>query len=413
MQQILSTHRLSNGLVLLAEEMNWCESVAYTMLVPCGAIDDPPERPGLANLVCEMVLRGAGDYDNRRLSEAFENLGSERSESVSQAHTAYAAQSLAEHLYPTLELLADLVLRPHLPEDQLEAARQVALQEILSLEDEPPQKMMVELGRNFFPDPWGRPSFGEFNGVERITIEEIRRFYSRYYQPEGAILSVAGKFDIGELRADIERLFGDWKANSRPPIVESDRGTDQVHIPCDSAQTHIGIAYPAVPFRDPDFLPAWSGVNVLSGGMSGRLFEEIREKRGLCYSVSASYYTHLNRGSVFCYCGTAPARAQESLDLLFSELDRLREGIGEGELRRLKIRAKCSLIMQQESTAARSSAIARDWYHLGRVRTKAEIDKTITELTRERINDYLRSHPAGPFHIVTLGKENLKTGSQG
>ena len=401
----ISTYTFDNGLVLLTEEMDWCESVSYAMYLPCGAIHDPVGRYGLANLTCEMVLRGAGNYGNREFTEAFENLGTERSESVSQSYAVFAAQSLSTNLFPTLDLLADSILRPQLKAEQLPSARQVVIQEILAVEDEPSQQLMIELGKQFFPDPWGRPSFGNVKSVERISLDDIRGFHDKHYRPNGAIFSVAGKFQTETLREKIGELFRDWKAKPQPQIIETVSRNDYVHIPFDSAQTHIGIAYPSVPFGKPDYYSAWSGVSVLNGGLSGRLFTELREKRGLCYVVSASYLTLGGRGCAFCYCGTTAVRASESLNVLCGELTKLQDGITEEELKLLKIRAKSALVVQQESTASRSSSMSRDWHYLERIRTKEEIEKTISGLTTKSINDYLEANPPGPFCIVTLGPQ--------
>jgi predicted Zn-dependent peptidase len=179
------------------------------------------------------------------------------------------------------------------------------------------------------------------------------------------------------------------------------------HIDFEGNQCHIGIAFPSVPYRDPKYLQAWAAVGVLSGGMSSRLFTEVREKRGLCYSVSASLQTQLTRARVLCYAGTTAERAQETLDVTFAELLRLREGIEQAELNRLKARIKSGLIMQQESTSARSGSIARDWYHLGRVRTLDELGRQVDELSAHSINAYLDEHPPADFTFATLGPQPL------
>jgi predicted Zn-dependent peptidase len=162
-----------------------------------------------------------------------------------------------------------------------------------------------------------------------------------------------------------------------------------------------------VPYSHPDYFDAWAGVGVLSGGMSSRLFTEVRENRGLCYSVYASYHTLRDRGAVLCYAGTSADRAQETLDVTLDQLRRLKAGITLSELDRLKARIKSSLIMQQESSASRSGAIARDWYHLGRVRTLTELGETIDRLTCESINRYLAAKPPQDFTVVTLGPSPL------
>lgn len=397
-----------NGLTLVAERMDWCESVACAVLVPAGSIYDPDTKPGLANLVCEMALRGAGDHDSHGLIEAFESLGSERGESVGHAHIWYSFATLTENLAPTLKLTSEIIQKPHFPKNQLGLGKQVVLQEILSVEDDPSRKVMIELSKNAIPAPWGEPCFGTAKAVESITIDEIQNFHQKCYHSNGAVISVAGKFHPESLIELVSDLFGNWKPNQIQKNEAGDLGKPVLHIPYDSAQTHIGLNYSSVPFRHPDYLLAWSGVSVLSGGMSNRLYTEIREKRGLCYSVGASYYTYRDFGGVTCYCGTSSDRAQESLDVLLMELERLSQsGITGNELELLKIRAKTSLIMQQESTGSRASGIARDWNHLGRIRTMSEIEEKINALTVPLINEYLAAHPPGPYHLATLGPEPL------
>ncbi|MDR1962748.1 MAG: insulinase family protein [Planctomycetaceae bacterium] len=400
-------HYFDNGLVLLAEPMNWMESVSYSLLVPYGPVLDPPELAGLASLNCEMMLRGAGQRNSRQFLQALENLGCETSEMTAHLHTGFGASMLADYLLPSLELLADQIRRPHFPEDQLETAKQVVKQDIFSLEDDPPRRVMLELQHHFLPDPWGRSHLGTPESIDRIVIEDIRRQHARFFQPEGTILSVAGKLDWNALREKVEELFADWKPQPFTLPEEKKGGSQLVHLPCDSLQTHIGVAFPCAPIRSPDYMLAWSGAGILSGGMSCRLFNEIREKRGLCYNVYASYSTLRDYAGIYCYCGTGAERAQESLDVLLAELNRLRFGIDEGELDRLKIRAKSTLLMQQESTGSRSGMMAQDWYHLGRVRTLNEIESAINSLTKQAINNYFATHPPSKFHVVTMGTEPL------
>ena len=168
------------------------------------------------------------------------------------------------------------------------------------------------------------------------------------------------------------------------------------------------MSYASVPYADDDYFQSYGAVGVLSGGMSSRLFMEVREKRGLCYAVYASCETVRDRGAVVAYAGTTTERAQETLDVLVTELLRLKEGVCEEELLRLKARIKSQLIMAQESSNARSSQIAWDWYHLNRVRTLAELSSLIDALTCQTINQYLVDHPPSDFRIVTLGASQLE-----
>jgi len=188
-----------------------------------------------------------------------------------------------------------------------------------------------------------------------------------------------------------------------------EQGDSQIeHNKQDTNQTHIGIAYKSVPYSDPDYFQAWGAVGVLSGGMSSRLFTEVREKRGLCYSVFATYHTLRDAGTVLCYAGTTAERAQETLDVTLEQLINLSAGVQASELGRMKARIKSSLIMQQESSSARSSAIARDLYFLGSVRTLEEVGQLVDGLSQESINAYLHEHPPEDFMVVTLGPEPLE-----
>jgi predicted Zn-dependent peptidase len=384
------------------------KSAAFSFFVPAGCVHDPADRGGLSGFTCEMSLRGAGSRDSRQFILDLDNLGVERSESVSNAHTSYGGATLAENLPEALSIYADVLQNAHLPDDQLEAGRLGMLQELHAVEDEPAQKVMLELRRRHYPLPWGRPPQGEEKALEATTAKDIREHYGQHYQPKGAILGVAGRVEWESLKDLVGRLLGDWKPKPTESIEEQPAACHYKHIPYESNQTQIGIAYTSVPYRHPDYFQAWGAVGVLSGGMSARLFTEVRERRGLCYSVYASYNTLKHRGGIFCYAGTSADRAQETLDVTLGELTRLAAGIEEHELNRLKARIKSALVMQQESSSARSSSVAFDWYHLGRVRTLDEVEQLIDDLSASSINAYLSEHPPKDFTVVTLGPSQLE-----
>lgn len=395
-------------MVLVAEPTRSLESAAFTFLLPGGCANDSPRLAGLAAMTCEMMLRGAGPRDSRTWISDLENLGVERGESVGTTQATFGGATVRDSLPAALELFADLLRRPQLPAAQIEAGRSVCLQELRGVEDEPSQKLMIELRRRSYPDPWGRPSQGDERGLRSVTIEDVRQFHAHHYRPNGTILAVAGNVDWPRLCAHVERLFGDWATcNGSEPAAVLERPVDN-HIKFESNQSHVGIGYPTIPYRHPDYFQAWAAVGVLSSGSSSRLFTEVRERRGLCYTVSASLHTQRDRAAVFCYAGTTADRAQETLDVTVSELLRLRDGIESKELDRLKARIKSSLIMQQESSAARSGALAREWYHLGRARTLDEIGGLVDALTSDSINAFLEKNPPRELLVVTLGPEPLE-----
>jgi predicted Zn-dependent peptidase len=406
-QSILS-HQFENGLVLVGEPMESVESAAFNILVPAGAAYDPAQRSGLATVTCELALRGCGPRDSRQFITDLENLGLQRGESVSSAHVSLGGATLAKNLPPALRIYADLLRGPHLPAEELDAVRLVALQELRAIEDDPSHKVMLELKRRYYPEPWGRPSEGEEESLGAISIEAVSEHFQRLFRPNGTIIGVAGRIDWPRLKELVGELLANWKpvAVEEPPGER--RGVKIDHLSHDSNQTQIGIAYPSVPYRHPDYFRASGAVGVLSGGMSSRLFTEVREKRGLCYTVFASHHTQRSRACVLCYAGTSAERAQETLDVTLGELNRLARGILPDELARLKARVKSGLIMQGESSAARSAAIARDWYHLGYPRTLAELGELVDGLTVEAINEYLEENPPRDFTVVTLGPAPLR-----
>lgn len=402
------THTFPNGLQLLVEPVQGVESAAFTLLVPAGVIYDPPQGHGTANLLSALVTRGAGSRDSRELTNALDNLGVHHSESTEIAHTSFTATTLAKNLVPALEITADVIRTPHLDDEQFEFCQSAALQELEALEDDPGQKTFVELRRRALPEPLGWPILGEMPDVEAMTPEMVRAFHSQHFRPNAAILGVAGAVDFNQIRDVVERVFGSWPAGEETSIQRGQRTIGQEHIVSDKIQTHIGIAFEGVSSSDPDFFNAHGAVGVLSGGMSARLFTEVREKRGLCYSVGASFMALKDRGLILAYSSSTNERASETLQVIISELRRLREGIEEDEVRRVKAGLKSSLIMQEESTSARASVLARSWYSLGRVRTVEEVSKEVDRLTPKSILEYLERHPPRDFNIVTLGPTPLE-----
>lgn len=396
-----------NGLTLLAEHMPAVRSAAFNLLIPAGCAHDPTDKLGLSALLAEMLTRGAGGRSSQELMLALDSLGLDRVESSGTLHLRLAGSTLARNLLPALTLYADVVRRPHLPQDELPAAKALALQELAALEDEPRQKVLVEVKKRFFPPPLGRDARGVAEHIETITAADIHAFWQRFVQPRGAILSVAGNVDWSALRDAVASLFGDWSAGEPPPLTCAAVPRRRDHLHKDTQQTQIGLAYPSVPITHPEYYAAVGVVSVLSGGMSARLFTQVREQRGLCYAVWASHQMLKDYACVFCYAGTTNDRAQETLDVLLAELRRLSEGIANDEVSRVQAGMKAALIMQEESTSARASSLAGDWYYLGRVRPLEEIQAAVASLTAERLTAFARAFPPRDLVLVTIGPQPL------
>lgn len=403
-------HQFENGLVLLYEEMAWSESFAIGLSVPSGSVWEPKELAGLANMTCEMTNRGAGQYDNRSFLEEFENIGVRSSEGASKLYTYFGATGLCDNWERALELLALQIREPQLSEDELEACKQIQIQEIVAEEDDPDRKVSVAFNSIFLPNPLGRRTVGTIENIEQMTIDDIRQFHDQAYRPNGAVVAVAGRVPWEKFRDKIERLFGDWQEKNvqRAELEESDQS--MLHIPSNNAQTMIRVGYRDVPCKDPNYIRSLGGVKILSGGMSSRLFTEVREKRGLCYSVSASHQTVDDLGFVVCRCGTTAESAQQSLDVIVNEIERLgTESIAESELECVKIRLKSSLVMQRESTSRRVGAMMADWYDFQKIHQLEELLGKIDALTCESIESYY-AEKAGSrrTRLATLGPQPLE-----
>jgi predicted Zn-dependent peptidase len=400
-------HTLPNGLVLLAERMDHVRSAAINFLVPAGSAFDPPGQFGVASVLAEMITRGAGDRDSRELSLALDNLGVDRDESVGAVNMRFWGSTLARNVPSALDIYADIVLRPHLPEDELEPVQDLALQDIKSLEDAPQSKVMVELRRRYYPPPLNKDRRGTEEDIKALTVDAVKAQYKKFVRPNGAILSVAGNIEWEPLKDQVERLFGRWEPGASIEATPEPHKPTSEHITKKTQQTQIALAFPSVPVTDPDYYNARAAAAVLSGGMSSRLFTEVREKHGLCYSVYAFHETFKTQGTMLAYAGTRTDRAQKTLDVMMGELHRLKDGIEADEIDRVKAGLKSSLIMQEESTGARAGAIATDWYYLGRIRPFDEIQAIIDGLTPAKIVGYLERCPVQDVTLVTLGEAPL------
>jgi predicted Zn-dependent peptidase len=408
MEQQTDKHVLDNGMVLLGEPMAGVESVAFGFSLPAGAAQMPAGVCGAANVICDWVFRGAGERDNRALSDALDGLGLQRFASVGSAHLAIGAALESSNLDQALALYADVVLGPALSDEQFEPARQLAIEAVHALDDEPRHKVMLELRRRFYPDPFGRSTVGEISELEGLSAETARSIVAERFDPGQTIFSLAGKYDFEAVCRQLEAVFGHSPPGAAQGVQPRARADRYTHIANDGAQVHIGLMTETAKFADAAYYDARVAVEVLSGGMSARLFTEVREKRGLCYAVGARYHSLKEAAGIMCYAGTTPDKAQETLDVTVGEFRRLAEGIGAEELERAKVGLKSALVMESESSSSRAGAIAVDHYVLGRVRTLEEVQQRIEATTVESVVGFLRSHRFEDFTVVTIGPQDVR-----
>ncbi len=400
-------HPLSNGLTILIEPMSGVASAAMSLLVPCGVATDPDDQLGIATLLQELTLRGAGDRSSRKLSDDLDRLGIQRSSSVGIYHARYTGAATAHNLIASLPIYADIVRRPALADAEFEPARQLSLQSLDGIDDDPRSKVLIELRKAHWPDPLGRNALGEVDHLKTLTIDRVRRECQRRYTPDGSIIALAGAVDPQRVIDEVTQSFGDWPTVKETPLKIADSVSPIRFIQQESEQTHIGVACPATLETDPDYYVARVAAEILSGGSGGRLFTEIREKRGLCYSVGTSYASLRDRASLLGYAGTSNDRAQATLDAFIEEMKKLQHGVKEDEVERSKIGLLSSTVMSSESTSARAGAIAADYFSRGRLRAMGEIIQAISSVTHEQVNNYVRNTPLGPFTVVIVGPKEL------
>jgi predicted Zn-dependent peptidase len=407
MSQALDKYVLSNGMVLLGEPMEAVESVAFGFMLPAGAANCPAGCCGSANVISDWIFRGAGDKNSRELSDALDGLGLHRVSSVNSFHLVAGAALESSNLHKAIPLYADVILRSSLEDEQFEPARQLAMHSVKGLDDDPRHKVMLKLREKFYPEPWGRSNIGEIEDLEVLTAETTRRIIKENFNLSETIFAVAGKYDFKNIVKQAEELFAAEEKKGPAEIKSGNAAGGYTHIPNEGAQVHIGLMTGTVKPADKDYYNARVAVSVLSGGMSARLFTEVREKRGLCYAIGARYHGFKDAAGIMCYAGTTPDKAQETLDVITAEFNRLSEGITEEEIQRAKVGLKSSLVMQSESSSSRAGGIASDWYLLERVRSLDEIKKKIEKTTADSVLGFLQGRKFKNFTVVTIGPKEV------
>ena len=407
MAERLDKHALNNGMVILGEPMEQVGSVAIGFRLPSGAALLGDGCCGAGVVITDWIFRGAGDRNSRELIDALDGLGLHRSSSVTSSHISLGAALEASNSAQAIELYADIILRPSLETDLFELSKQLAIHGLAGLDDDPRQKVMLELYEQFYPRPLGLPATGKLDELEKLDAQKTAAIVKEKFNLSDTIFSVAGKYDFDAVCRQLEELFEVEQPDYDSKVSLGDKGKNYTHHQHDGAQVHIGLMTGTVAIASENYYNALVAVSVLSGGMSSRLFTEVREKRGLCYAVGARYHTLKDHAGVCCYAGTTPDKAQETIDVIKAEFDRLAEGITADEIQRAKVGLKSSLIMQSESSSARASGIASDYYLLDRVRSLEEIKNKIEETNAGSVETFLTNNRFENYTVVTIGPKEI------
>ena len=403
--------QLENGLTLLAEHVR-TPSISFDLRMRCGSSADPHGARGAAHALEGWLWKGAGGFSARELGEAQDDLGLQRGGGAGFEYTRMSANLLSSDLEAAFALFAKVLLEPHLHAEDLEPLLELSRQDLLSLEDSPPDKLFSELRGRFYSSGHRDPVQGTLESLDNLTPEVVASLRSRH-TPQGATLALAGNFDWEEVVRLVQKYFGGWSGEkvALEPVVLAPHFTG--HLEQDSHQTHLALQYAGVHPSSSDWYAFILAQNVLSGNSSSRLFAEVREKRGLAYSVFASSELMGPLGFLSAYAGTTPERADETLTVLRSEIENLHLGVSAEELERSRISLLSSLIQSGESARARCGSLGRDFSWFGRTRTLEEVERALREVTLGQVNGFLESYPLKNPSILTLGRVMQDTAVMG
>ena len=367
-------HRLSNGLRVAVDPLPGAESVALGLYAMVGSRSEPEQLCGLAHLVEHMVFKGAGSRNTRELAEAIEDVGGYMNAWTSRDQTTFHGRVLGRDTALLAELIADLVRAPHLSDEHLDREKDVILSEIGETVDSPDDIVHDHLFEAAFADqPLGRSVLGSEAGLEQITREDCVQWMSGELVPSRLIFAASGKVDADELLKLAERLFGDMEDLPGTPIgtahftggVRNDRR--------DFEQAHWSLGLPGLAASDPRMPALSTFVQALGGGTSSRLFQELREERGMAYSVGAWQQAYADTGIVAIGCAADRNRAAESMNLARGVLAETIETLTDAEVRRARAQMEAGVLMTLETAQGRADQMARSIEVFGRVLTLDEL----------------------------------------
>jgi predicted Zn-dependent peptidase len=361
-------HKLANGLTVAVDPMPGAQSVSIGLYAQVGARSEPERLSGLAHVVEHMVFKGAGSRDTRALAEAIEDVGGVLNAWTARDQTVFYGRTLAKDAPLLCELLADLIRAPHLADEHLEREKDVILSELGEVTDAPDDLVHEHLFEAAFDaQPLGRSILGRAETIRAITRDDCLRWIEGELVPSRLILSASGLVDPDEMLRLAERLLGDMADWPGTPIAQAEFTGGLRNDRREFEQAHWCLGLPGLAAADPR-LPALSlFVQALGGGMSSRLFQELREERGLAYSVSAWSQAFADTGIVALSCAADRERAIESMHLARSVLADAVETLNDTEVSRARAQIEAGLLMGLESPSGRADHMARSIEVFGRI----------------------------------------------
>jgi predicted Zn-dependent peptidase len=379
--------KLPNGLRVVSYRMPHLETVSMGVWVGVGARHEVAPEQGISHLLEHMAFKGTERRTALAIAEEIEAVGGELNAATSLETTAYYARVLADDIGLGLDILADILQRPRHSEEELEREREVILQEIAATRDSPDEIAYELLQEIAFPDhAIGRPILGTVASVKGFKAPDLRRFLKANYSSNRMVLSAAGKIDHDALVRHAEALFGGMNGGEGGRFEPARYGGGIRTSAKPFEQSHLLVAFEGPSYTHGDYYTAQVFSALFGGGMSSRLFQEVRERRGLCYSIYSSYWALADSGLFTIHAATGPDMMASLIEVVAGELKRAAdEAPTEAEVARAKAQIKAGMLMGLESSSARAEYMARQLLLFGKLIDTGEVVARIEAVTREAV----------------------------
>jgi predicted Zn-dependent peptidase len=366
--------KLPNGLTVVTDPMPGLESAAIGMWVNCGGRHETKPVMGVSHMLEHMAFKGTERRNAREIAEEMENVGGFLNAYTSREQTAFHARVLRADVPLGIDILADILTHPTFDQTELERERQVVLQELGQARDTPDDIVFDHLQSVAYPDqPLGWPILGEENTVSNFSREDLSTYMSANYRTSGMTFIASGAVEHASIVKLIQDKFADLKTGDGPKAQTARWGGGELRGDDDLEQVHVTYAFPGIASHDPDIFTAQVYAMALGGGMSSRLFQEAREKRGLCYTIYAFAHSSTDSGMIGVYTGTGESEAAEVSAVVAGEMAALAATANEAEIARAKAQLRSGLLMGLEKPSTRSEQIASQILAYGRVMPVSEI----------------------------------------
>jgi len=379
-------HTLSNGFRIVTEEMPGLQSAAVGIWVAAGGRNETEVQNGIAHFLEHMAFKGTKTRTALRIAEEIEDVGGYINAYTSREVTAYYARVLKDDVGLAMDVIADILRNPTFEESEIEVERGVILSEIGQALDTPDDVIFDWLQEQAYPDqPLGRTILGPAERVKGFTRADLATFVSQHYGPEQMILSATGAVDHDAIVLLAEALFGDMAPQGQDVVSPALFRGGEVRQVKALEQAHFALAFESPDYRSPDAYIAQIYATALGGGMSSRLFQEIREKRGLCYTIFSQAGAYSDTGMMTIYAGTSGDQLTGLAEITVDEMKRAAEDMTEEEVARARAQMKAGMLMGLEGPSSRAERQARMLQIWGRVPELDEVVQKIDAVTVEDI----------------------------